>query len=69
MSWRPSRADWIKDKLRLIAWAAFFVNVLIFAPFSVWFCGNVVIQLKDLCKRTIFAAPWLIDGCGSLHST
>lgn len=58
MSWKIKITDQWVEKLRFVARAILFVNILILAAASVWFTAKLIWFLIHFLNRTVFSAPW-----------
>lgn len=58
MSWRQSLATFLTDALRLSIRSCLFIDGILLAVFSIWFCYKFLFQIVNWLNRVFFAAPW-----------
>jgi len=58
MNWKQNLTTFLTDTLRLSIQACLFVDGILLALFSIWFCVKFLIQIVNWLNRTVFGAPW-----------
>ncbi len=58
MSWKQNITTFLTDALRLSIRACFFLDGILLALFSIWFCVKFLSQTIDWLNRSIFNTPW-----------
>lgn len=58
MSWKQSVATFLVDALRLSIRACIFIDGILLALFSIWFCTKFLFQAVNWLNRVLFDTPW-----------
>jgi len=58
MSWKQSVAIFLVDALRLSIRACIFIDGILLALFSIWFCVKFLFQFVNWLNTTLFGSPW-----------
>jgi hypothetical protein len=58
MPWKQSLATFLTDALRLSIRSCLFIDGILLALFSVWFCFKCLFQIVNWLDRVLFDAPW-----------
>lgn len=58
MSWKQDLIDKMTDVLRFTLRACLFIDLFLFAVFSVWFSVMFVWHLMRWLDRVMFGSPW-----------
>jgi len=58
MSWRQSLAQFLVDLLRVAIRVCLFIDGIMVAIFSIWFCGKFLYFTLNWLNSSMFSSPW-----------
>lgn len=57
-NWKQTIVDLFINVMRLMLRVCLFLNCLMLALFSIWFCASFLIKLMGWLHRTLFSHDW-----------
>lgn len=57
-NWKQSSATFLTDALRLSIRACLFIDGILLALFSIWFCIKFLYSTMNWLNRVLFNSPW-----------